>query len=512
MQAVSSSVRKRRIRTTTWIAFAVLALALTGVDLMFYFWPFRYREVHPLLEKTFQSRVDVTRYHRTYFPHPGFVADGVTLYRHGDTRIPPLATMERMEVVGTWTNLLFHPHELYEIRLQGLHVRIPPKGTAARGMDFNGGMNPKSQQKMVIETIVANCSTVDLLRPGRPPLRFGIETLQIHNVRKNEPFQFFAKVAIPGPQGIVEANGSIGPLKSGDYGATPLNGTYSLANANLSLVDGVAGHAAASGHYNGTLAALNVAGRVSIPDFRAGQAHTVRIDGVYQVTVNGKTRDVQIHQAMVKTAGNTITASGSVAGSPKTVDVTFSGQNCRVAPLLDMVEESTPAVDGLVSFAARAQFRQGKARFLQRLRLEGDASVEELRFAQGGTQGKVDAFSARVRKSGEDDPPGDAVTVSAQSDTRFADGVAYFPDIAVALPGARVQLHGTFNLLNTRIDLTGKAELDKTVSHAVTGWKSVLLMPLDPFFKHGKAGAVVSVAVTGTAAHPKVGQDVMHDK
>ena len=512
MQPVARSVRKRRIRTSTWIAFAVLALALTGVDLMFYFWPFRYREVHPLLQKTFQSSVQVTRYHRTYFPHPGFVAEGVTLNRHGDTRIPPLATIQKMEVVGTWTNLLFHPHELYEIRLEGLHVRIPPKGTAARGMDFNGGMTARSQQKIVIETIVANGSTLDLLRHGQPPLRFAIPTLQIHNVRQGKPFEFFARVSIPGPQGTVEANGSIGPLRPGDSGATPLNGTYALANANLSLVDGVAGHAAASGRYSGTLAALNVDGKVSIPDFRAGQAHTVRLDGAYQVTVNGTTNDVQIHQALVTTGGNTIRASGSVAGTPKTVDVTFEGQDCRVAPLLEMVEQSTPAVDGLVSFRARAQFGPGHERFLRRLRLQGEASVSQLRFAKSGTQGKVDAFSARETKVAEDDPQADGVTVAAQSQTRFENGVASFPNVSVALPGVRAQLHGTFNLLSTQIHLTGRAELQRTVSHAVTGWKSVLLTPLDPFFRHGRAGAVVSIAVTGTAQHPKVGEDVLHNK
>lgn len=512
MQPVSRSVRKRRIRISTWIAFAVLVLALTGVDLMFYFWPFRYREVHPLLEKTFQSRVDVTRYHRTYFPHPGFVADGVTLYRHGDTRIPPLATMERMEVVGTWTNLLFHPHELYQIRLEGLQVRIPPKGTEARGMDFGGGMTQQSQQKMVIETIVADGSTLDLLRKGQPPLRFAIPALQIHNVRQNEPFQFFARVRIPGPQGMVEVNGSLGPLRRGDYGETPLEGTYSLEEANLSLVDHIAGHASATGHYRGTLKAVQVDGKVTIPDFRAGSAHTVRLDGVYRLVVNGQSGDVQIEHAVVKTGDDTITASGSVAGSPKTVDVTFQGQDCRVGELLDLVEGATPSVEGLVSFRARAQFRQGREPFLERLRLVGEAELSQLRLVSSGKQEKVNAFSARESKSSGGHAPGDTAEVSGQAHTRFVNGMAYFPDIAVELPGAAAHLSGTFNLLSTQVHLAGKVELQRTVSHAVTGWKSVLLAPLDPFFRHGRVGAVVSVAVTGTANHPRVGEDVLHNK
>ena len=90
--------------------------------------------------------------------------------------------------------------------------------------------------------------------------------------------------------------------------------------------------------------------------------------------------------------------------------------------------------------------------------------------------------------------------------------MAYFPDIHASMPGAEAHLHGTFNLLDTRIHLTGKVALERSLSDAVTGWKAALLKPLNPFFRHKDAGAVVAVAITGTAKKPKVGQDVLHDK
>lgn len=95
-----SSRNKRRIRAAQWVTFGVVAAAMVGVHLMFYFWPFRYRQVHPLLESIFASRVEVHAYHRTYFPHPGFIAEQVTLYRHGDTSIPPLAILEHARQGG----------------------------------------------------------------------------------------------------------------------------------------------------------------------------------------------------------------------------------------------------------------------------------------------------------------------------------------------------------------------------------------------------------------------------
>jgi len=46
----------------------------------------------------------------------------------------------------------------------------------------------------------------------------------------------------------------------------------------------------------------------------------------------------------------------------------------------------------------------------------------------------------------------------------------------------------------------------------VTGWKAMVLKPVSPFFKKKDAGAVVSVAITGKAKNPKIGEDVLHDK
>jgi hypothetical protein len=69
-----------------------------------------------------------------------------------------------MTVVGTWTAVLFHPHTLYEIRLSGLHVQIPPPGTKARQMDFDQGVVSSYKQKIEIKTIVANGTTIDFLR------------------------------------------------------------------------------------------------------------------------------------------------------------------------------------------------------------------------------------------------------------------------------------------------------------------------------------------------------------
>jgi hypothetical protein len=500
---------------TELVLFAVVALALVGVDLMFYFWPFRYREVHPLLQQVFRSRVDVQKYHRTYFPHPGFVAEGVTFYRHGDTSIPPLATVERMQVIGTWTTLLFHPHLLYEIQLKGLHVRIPPAGTKARGMDFDQGVIDTSQSKLHIETIVADGTVLDFIRDGSgPPLRFGFPRLEIRDVQQGHPFKFNMRATIPGPHGTVVADGSLGPVQTNTYSSTPLSGTYSLDGSDLSRVADLAGHVAARGGFSGRFSKVEVRGKATIPDFRAGSAHTVRLNASYDVTVNGINDDVQIESAVVKSGDSVISASGSVAGSSKRVAVTIRTNDSHLQDLLKIVEQSDPQVEGEVSFEAAAEFAPGPERFLQRLKLQGNIALDHVLFTKMQTEESLDSFSARVRMDAPSDAKNDPPEVSAEarSHTHFANGMAYFPDIRVTFPGARARLHGSFSLLDTRIHLTGKVALQRGISHAVTGWKAWLLKPLTPFFQHKHAGAIVPIAVTGTAQDPKVGADLLHDK
>jgi hypothetical protein len=524
MVSTPPSIAAEHRRTASWqhkrhvielALFGVFVLILVGVAVMLNYWPFRYREVHPLLEQTFRSRVLVKRFHRTYFPHPGYVAEDVTFYRHGDTQIPPLATLDRMTVVGTWTNLIFHPHELYEIRLGGLHVRIPPAGTTARGLDFNGGVIASSKQTIAIETIVADGTTLDFLgENGTPPVRLQFPQLQVHNVHEGQPLSFFARVLIPRPQGIVLANGSVGPFRTNDYGATPLSGSYSLQDADLSQVPGISGHASAIGRYSGTFSGIETFGQVAIPEFRAAYAHRVRLDATYRVLVNGINGDVTIQDAEVKTGESLITASGSVVGKPNKVNFTIATKDSRIHDLLKIVEQDDPSVLGKVSFHAAVNLDSGPGKFLQRLGLKGKISLAQVSFAKPDTQHDMNAFAARVEK----DPPGGSktdpalVTATASSSTTFHEGMAYFPDAHVTFPGADAHLHGTFNLLDTRIHFTGKADFERDISRAATGWKSVMLKPLSPFFRHQNAGAIVSVAVTGTAKQPKITQDVLHEK
>ena len=78
--------------------------------------------------------------------------------------------------------------------------------------------------------------------------------------------------------------------------------------------------------------------------------------------------------------------------------------------------------------------------------------------------------------------------------------------------GAEATLAGTFRFHGAVAHLTGDLKMDQDISHTATGFKSVLLKPLAPFFRKKNAGAVVPIAVTGTPGHYSVTQDITHSK
>jgi hypothetical protein len=55
------------------------------------------------------------------------------------------------------------------------------------------------------------------------------------------------------------------------------------------------------------------------------------------------------------------------------------------------------------------------------------------------------------------------------------------------------------------IDFHGTARMDATMSHMTTGFKSLLLRAVDPFFKKDGAGTVLPIKITGTRDHPSFG-------
>ena len=53
------------------VGAVLVVLASIAFPLINKYWPYRYRNVKPLLETVFASKITIDHYQRLYFPHPG---------------------------------------------------------------------------------------------------------------------------------------------------------------------------------------------------------------------------------------------------------------------------------------------------------------------------------------------------------------------------------------------------------------------------------------------------------
>jgi len=84
--------------------------------------------------------------------------------------------------------------------------------------------------------------------------------------------------------------------------------------------------------------------------------------------------------------------------------------------------------------------------------------------------------------------------------------VITFRRLSFEVEGAAVQLTGTYALKTELLEFHGKLVLDAKLSETTTGFKSILLKPVDPFFrKEGKT--VLPIKITGARDKPSFGLD-----
>jgi hypothetical protein len=480
----------------------VLAIAFVNLH-----WPFRYRNVEPLLQKVFASQIKIERYHRTYFPHPGFVADGITLRRA--TNLPPVGTVTHLRVEGRWIDLLLLRERVHLVTADGLHVIIPPVGSAANKEDFPPGSSGDfTGPPTVVEQLDLQNATFDLLRVGGGRYTFPIRRLLISNLHQGETISYSVDMQNAQPSGRIQAHGTFGPLLAGKLETTPVAGDFTLTGVNLSEIQGLHGTFSAVGHYRGRLGDIEGSARSWTPDFSVADGRRTVVEGDMSCAVNGVNGDITLHAVDVHTGSSIIHAQGNITGSPKVTSVDLLVEKGRVEDLLRPFLTGETPVTGPVVLHGHANLAGAGASFFERLTMNGAFTVPGERFTDTATERNLTAFSQRAQgtKTGEDFP---AVLPSVAATVSVSNGIAHVSPLMVHMPGAAVRLNGAFDLQNQNVRLAGDLRMQSDVSHVTTGFKAILLKPLAPFFKKDGAGAVVSIAITGTPHHYKVGQNIL---
>jgi hypothetical protein len=410
---------------------------------------------------------------------------------------------------------LFHsPIHVDTVFVKGLQLNLPPRGQRSELKN----MGPRNgKMEIIVDKLICDKAQliVNTLRPGKLPLEFDIENLKMTRIGPGSPMHFEANLTNPKPLGHILSSGLFGPWQPDSPRDTPLSGTYSFDHANLGTINGLGGILSSTGKFAGILDNIVVDGATDTPDFRiAASGRSVPLHTDFHAIVDGTSGDTYLQPVEAKILSSWLVAKGSVVrmknpdGHRVELDVVM--EKGKIDDLLRMAVRTDPAVmSGSVRLKTKFDLPPGKADVANRLKLTGNVQVSEAHFSNDKIQEKIDALS--MRSQGKPKLAQEKTSENVRSDMlgtfNLSNGLISFSQLQFKVPGTRVDLTGTYSLDGKVFDFHGKARMDAKLSQMVTGWKSILLKPADPFFKKDGAGTEIPVKITGTESEPHFGAD-----
>jgi hypothetical protein len=504
-----------RFRRWPGVLIAVGIISVAAMVLFARYFPFSEKNVTESLRATFPSTLKIDHFETVYFPHPGCKAEGVTFLTKSSAQgSSVLVTIQRFTIQGSYADLLLRPHHISRVFLDGLRVQIPPLGNAG---DFRGGY---TASKMTIGEVVANGAVLEFTRASNhPSLRFDIRELSLDSLSAKDKMSYRVTMQNPEPPGEITSTGHFGPFDAHDPGQTVVSGTYSFSRADLSAFHGIAGMLASEGTFSGPLAHVNVQGTTKVPDFEVVRSgHAERLLTHFQAAIDGTNGDVVLSSVSASYLGTGISAKGSVTDKKgragKFTSLDFAVRNGRIQDILRIfVRDNRPPMSGVTSFQAHVTVPPEGKPFLEEVTLQTDFGIGDGQFDKLTVQESVDKLSAvargqkKAQQNEDEQNPAENVISDLRGHVVLRSGVATFTDLSFTVPGADARMHGTYNLLNGKIDFHGAVKMDATFSASKSGIKSVFAKVLGPLFDK-KHGSVVPVLMDGTYHNPHFGVDL----
>ena len=511
----------------TWTGFVLfLIAAAVFTEFAIYF-----RRAEPILRKRviqtlamrYDSRVELDTFTVSVWRGFEVIGGGLKLYpNHLDVQ-QPLIAADKFSFRTTWRDLLRTPMHIGVVRVFGLTIALPPKGQRSSIADFDLGVSAHSKIEILVDRLDINHASLILgtSKPGKVPLDFEISSLRLTSVGAGQPLRFHAILVNPKPIGNIDSTGFFGPFNEHSPADTPVSGTYSFSHADLGPLKGIAGILSSTGRYEGTLNNITVDGETDTPDFSLDTAqHPVPLHTKFHAIVDGTNGDTYLLPVEADLLHSHIVARGDVVTVPGhgheiTLDVI--AQPARIEDMLRLgVKTLPPAMTGALVLRTKLHLPPGKESVTQRLHLQGYFDITVARFTDPKVQEKIDDLSLRGQGHAEEAKQiaaqGTNTNVASDMQGNFTLGgeKVTITDLRYRVPGADITLNGTYSLDGDELDFHGKARLQAKVSQMVTGWKSILLKPVDPFFSKNGAGTEVPVEITGTRSDLHFGLDFHH--
>ncbi len=515
----------RSQRILLWIAAAffivVVGVFIAASILLRRAEPVLRARVIETLSARFDSRVELGYFHVYVLNGLEVTGGDLHLYPNDLDMQAPLFAVRKFSFKTGWRSFLHTPMHVGRVNLEGLALTMPPKEDRKNMPKMKNGEGGGKIQIYVDQLLVKDAKLVlETNKPGKTPLEWDVSNLALTSIGAGQPLAFHAILTNPKPVGNIDSTGHFGPFNTESPGDTPIDGAYNFSHADLNSLKGIGGMLSSQGKYVGTLNNMVVDGETDTPDFQVDTGtHPIPLHTKFHAIVDGTNGDTYLQPVDAQLGHSHIVATGKVVlvrgqGHQITLDVVVGP--ARIEDMLRLgVKTMPPIMQGSLKLKTKLDIPPGKVSVTQKMRLKGNFQVLDATFSNDKVQAKVDELSLRSQgKAGEAKKIDAQNPALIQSDMQgvfeLGDSKLTFSALNYKLPGADINLTGVYSLDGNEFDFHGMARLDAKVSQMMTGWKSILLKPVDPFFsKHG-AGTEVPIKITGTRSEPKFGLDFKH--
>jgi hypothetical protein len=527
--------RRRFPRWLAWTAGLALVLLAAGAAVVAYVIhnaePILRQRVIASLEERFRAPVELDAAHISLLRGLEASGTGLRVFPVGEQSQPdthpagakPMLSVERFEF-RTGLRALFEPTmRVGTVSVDGMRLNIPAKQSGAPQTP-RLKLPAKWKLSIAMDKIVCRdvTLTIETNQPGKAPLVFAIHQVTLDDVGPGKAFPFDASLAIPKPVGEIHSTGHFGPWQPDDPRDTPVNGSYSFTNADLATIKGISGTLSSTGRYGGTLGEIGVVGTTDTPDFALDVSeHPVGLRTQFDATVDGTTGDTRLNSVQATLLHTVLQANGMVMRASDMpggenvpghfIVISVESSQARAEDLLRLgTRTSPPLMQGEMTLRARLNIPPGHTSLTRKMRVQGTFTIRGATFNNPQWQQTVNQMSERASGNPEQANAADAVHVASQMSGSFAlaNAMLDVSKLNYQMPGAQVDLTGKYGLDGETFDFAGTVRTKATASEMLTGWKSILAMPLDRLLKKNGAGLEIPIRINGTKSNPKLGLDL----
>jgi hypothetical protein len=511
---VAAPARPRRKRIWLWLpvaAVSALVVLIVGIasaiplssDIL-------KKKLIVTLSDRLASEVDIDDVHIQVLPRFRGEILGLTIRKPSAGSAPPLIRISKISVdSGLLTMWRRHVREL---SVSGLEINISPRPKDAPPQSHS---DIPYGRDIVVDRLVTKDARLAIIprEKDKSPKVWAIHELDMRNLAFARAMPFKAKLTNAIPPGEIAVSGSFGPWNSDDAGATPLDGTFTFADADLGVFKGISGMLSAHGEFGGSLGRVGVHGETDTPRFTvAVGGHPVPLHADYHTTVDGTNGDTILDRIDASFLNTSLVAKGGVVETPgkegRTVTLDIVMDKARLEDVLRLAVKAPKApMTGAMKLKTHFVLPPGDRDVVEKLRLDGRFQIGTAQFTSLDIQKKIDELSRRSR--GQDaDVEQPSVASNFEGEFKLAGGQLTLKSLSFDTPGANVRLAGTYDLRRELLSFNGTLLMDAPISATQTGWKRWAMKMLDPLFaKKGGEGTELPIKIEGKRNAPAFGLD-----